>query len=91
MMRVKKELKNLDMTDLDFSEGTKIFVNESLCPYYRWLWSVCKKLRERKYIHSFFTSNGTIKVMLSENGRAHSITHDEDLKKLLPECDFSDI
>ena len=33
--RVKKNLKHLDPSKLSFSEKTKIFINESLCPYYR--------------------------------------------------------
>ena len=35
ILRVKKDLKSLDPTELDFPENTKIFINESLCPYYR--------------------------------------------------------
>ena len=35
ILRVKRELKGLDPAALDLPEGTKIFVNESLCPYYR--------------------------------------------------------
>ena len=33
ILRVKKDLKHLDPSKLSFSEGTKIFINESLCPY----------------------------------------------------------
>ena len=32
ILRLKKELKFLDPTDLDFPENSKIFINESLCP-----------------------------------------------------------
>ena len=35
ILRVKKELKSIDPAKLDFPENTKIFVNESLSPYYR--------------------------------------------------------
>ena len=45
ILRVKKELKSLDPTELDFPENTNIFINESLCPYYRGIWNKCKKLR----------------------------------------------
>ena len=34
-MRVKEDLKDLDATDLDLPAGTKLYINESLCPYYR--------------------------------------------------------
>ena len=33
ILRVKKNLKQLDPSKMSFSEGTKIFINESLCPY----------------------------------------------------------
>ena len=45
ILRVKKDLKSLDTTELDFPWNTKIFINESLCPYYRGIWNKCKKLR----------------------------------------------
>ena len=45
ILRVKKDLKHLDPSKLSFSEGTKIFINESLCPCYRGIWNKCKKLR----------------------------------------------
>ena len=34
ILRVKKELKSLDPTELYFLEKTKVFVNESLCNLY---------------------------------------------------------
>ena len=43
ILRVKRQLKGLDPAAVDFPEGTKIFINESLCPYYRGIWNKCKK------------------------------------------------
>ena len=34
ILRAKRQLKGLDPSAVDLPEGTKIFVNESLCPYY---------------------------------------------------------
>ena len=34
ILRVKRQLKGLDPSAVDLPEGTKIFINESLCPYY---------------------------------------------------------
>ena len=34
-IRVKKDQKYLNRTDLDFPEGTCLFINHSLCLYYR--------------------------------------------------------
>ena len=47
ILRVKSQLKGLDPARMDLPEGTKIFVNESLCPKYRGKWNKCKKLRDK--------------------------------------------
>ena len=44
ILKVKKDLRNLDMEDLDLPRGTKIYINQSLCPYYRILRSKAKRL-----------------------------------------------
>ena len=40
----KKKLKNIDHKKIGLSSGMKVFINESLCGYYKLLWSKCKKL-----------------------------------------------
>ena len=59
---VKKDLSKLDMKEVDLPEGIQIFVNQSLCPYYKSLWLKSKKLRSLGKFHSFFISNSTIKT-----------------------------
>ena len=51
ILRSKRQLKGFDSAAVDLPEGTKIFVNESLCPYYRQIWNKCKKLREKQEVH----------------------------------------
>ena len=89
ILRVKKNLKELDPTELDFEEGTKIFVNESLCPYYRGLWNKCKMLKQEEKIHVFYTYNGIVKLKIFENGPTKSITHNKDLTDMFPDFDFN--
>ena len=62
ILRVKKDLKHLDPTKLSFSEGTKIFINESLCPCYRATWNKCKKLRANKNCISFILLMGLFEL-----------------------------
>ena len=50
VLQVKKALKNLK----NLPRGTKFFVNQSLCPYYRILWSKSKRLHSMDTINSFF-------------------------------------
>ena len=47
-MRVKKDLKDLDATDLVLPAGTKLYINDSWCPDYRRLWKETKKLWSKK-------------------------------------------
>ena len=89
IMSVKKDLRNLNPSDIGLPAGTTIFVNESLCSYYRWLWSNCKKLKGSKLIHDFYTVNGTVKVKHHEGDLPCPVTHIEDLKKIAPDFDFS--
>ena len=91
ILRVKKELKSLDPTELDFPENTNIFVNESLCPYYRGIWNKCKKLRAILKIHQFYTISGFIRVKLEETGPSKIITHMVDLKELFPDIDIENL
>ena len=60
----KKKLKESDKSKIDLKANTKVFINESLCPYYKGIWSRCKKLLTLGEIDSFWTSNGTVKVKL---------------------------
>ena len=43
LMKVKKELSKLNSTDIDLGNA-KIFINQSLYPYYKSLWSKSKRL-----------------------------------------------
>ena len=79
----------MDLSETGLPVGTTLFVNESLCSYYRWLWSRPKKLKMSNKIYGFYTVNGTIKVKHHEGDLPVPITHIEDLKKLVPGYDFS--
>ena len=79
----------MDLSETGLLVGTALFVNDSLCSHYRWLWSSCKKLNMSNKIYGFYTVNGTIKVKHHEGDLHVPITHKEDLKKLVPGYDFS--
>ena len=84
VLRKKKYLKKVKPADLGFSEDTQLYINESLCPYYKGLWNKCKALWNEKRIFSFFTSNGIIKYTLREDGEVYTVTHLQDLKEKFP-------
>ena len=72
-------MKDLTADDLDLPQGTKIFVNQSLCPYYCILWSKTKRLQSMGKINNFFISGGTVKIKIDENSKPLTITHLDDL------------
>ena len=82
VMMIKKNLKNLNPTGLDFLEKNDYYKNDSLCPYYRRIWNEFKKLRINIKIFSFFTVNVTVRLRLEQDGPYNSITHLDDLKSL---------
>ena len=51
ILKVKKQLKDFDYALFNFPDGTKIFVNESLCRYYKGLWNKCKAIKNKNKIH----------------------------------------
>ena len=85
----KKKLKNLSNEELGVETNSKVFVNESLCKYYKLLWSQCKSLWNDKMIFAFWTTNRSLKLKFRQNGRVHTISHLEDLKELFPEYEFN--
>ena len=69
---------------MDWPDGTKIFVNESLRPYYRGIWNKCIKLRDKQKVHQHCPINGLIRLRMEEPGQAKIITHMVDLKICSP-------
>ena len=88
---MKKLLKDLDCALFNFPDGTKIFVNESLCPYYKGLRSKCKAIKNKNELHQFYTISGIIKVKLVEHGPVKSVTHISDLEELFPDINIDDL
>ena len=78
----KKKLKRKNLTSLGINKP--IYINDSLCTYYKKLWAKCKKLCDNQVIHAFWISNGSIKLKVSETGNVHTVTHDVDLEVLFP-------
>ena len=78
----KKKLNGKNLTSLGIN--APVYINGSLCIYYKKLWAKCKKLHNNKLIYAFWTSNCSIKLKVSENGNIHVITHDVDLEELFP-------
>ena len=77
----KKQLKTTDLSQNGFLPNTIVFVNESLCSYYRFLWSECKKVWSKNSIVFFWISNGSVRIKECENSPAMLVSHISDLVK----------
>ena len=86
---VKRDLRKIKMEDIDLPGQNKLFINKSLCPYYKVIWAKSKKLHSLGKIYSFFISSNTIKIRVSENSSLLSLTHVEDFGKYFPDVDLS--
>ena len=65
-----------------------VYISDSLCTYYKILWGKFSKLLLNKYIHSFWVTNGTIKLKTIENGQVFAVTHRNDLVDLFLDNDI---
>ena len=66
VLRVRKDLSKVKMSDIDLTGQRTLSIKQSLCPYYRMLWSQTKILYQKGKIDSFYVSNGNIKIRLQE-------------------------
>ena len=58
VLSVRKDLNKVKMSDIDLTGQSTLYINQSLCPYYRMLWSKTKTLHQKGKIYSFYVSNG---------------------------------
>ena len=80
--KVKKNLKGMDLSSIGIRSS--VYINDSLGKYYNMVWRKCRKLCVNKFIHSFWVSNGFIRLKLSHNERSYIITHINNFEELLP-------
>ena len=50
VLNVRKDLKKLSMEDMQLTGQGKLYINQSLCPFYRVLWSKSKSLHSMSKI-----------------------------------------
>ena len=80
ILRGKKKLRNLDEGSKKKLKTQKMYVDESLCPLYWKLLGKCNALLKRKYISSFYSVNGKLKIKREPtDDRATDIKHEDDL------------
>ena len=82
-MRKGKELRKpyiLEKADLT----EKIYINNNLCSYYRYLWGKVKSLYQNELIDSFWVFNGSINLKFLDSNETMKVTHLNDLIDCFP-------
>ena len=81
----------LRMTSKVLSRDSKIYINESLCGVSRELFYKATVLKRMKKLFRYWTSNGIVKIKLTENGDIHQITHCDDLQYIFPNINIEEL
>ena len=50
------------------SSHSKVFISNSLCPYYRYLWGKCKNLQRRGIFNQILCLGAVVTIKVRENG-----------------------
>ena len=77
-----RNLRDMDLTSIGINNP--VAINDSACIYYKMLWRNWKSLQTNKLIHSFWVTNGPIRLRTVENGQTNVITHLSDFEELYP-------
>ena len=89
VLSVRKDLNKVKRSDIDLTGQNTLYINQSLCPYNRTLWSKTKTWYQKCKIDSFYVSNGNIKIRLEENARPITISYTHDCIKYFPRVNLS--
>ena len=57
MLRSKKSI----------SSNSKVYINNSLCPYYRYIWCKCKDLQGKDKVNQIFSFGAVVTIRITEN------------------------
>ena len=60
----------------------KVYLNESLCPYYRYMHGKCKELWKNGTLFQFWVFNGSVRYCLQEHEHVCKVCHLDDLEKV---------
>ena len=74
--------KKFTLSPTDFSRlniNNKVYVNPSLCLYYRYLWGRCKDLQRRNMIHHVLCLGRVVAIKLTDQSLPLNIYHGSDI------------
>ena len=75
----RKHSKDMQQLKKIISSRSNIFISNSFCPYYCYLWGRCKDLQRRGIFNQVFCPGAVVTIKVSENGPPVKIYHENDL------------
>ena len=86
--QVKKDWQKLKMEEVDLSGSNTLFINRSLCPYYKVLWSGARNCITLVKL-SFFISGDTVKIKINESSAPLPVSRVDDFGNYFSDVDLS--
>lgn len=84
IMRAYFKKKNLNLKDIGFKTGSRIFINERLTSTNREIFNRASEAKKFKFIHRFYTRRGLVYMQRRENDRPTCAFHIRDLDDVFP-------
>jgi len=81
--KLYRELKELMFKD-------KLYISESISAENNRLFYICRKLKSRGVIDSTWFFNNVINMRLLSSSRIYKITHETDIKSILPNVNLDE-
>lgn len=76
--------KNLNLKDIGFKTGTRIYINERLTSTNREIFNRANEAKKAKFIYRFYTRRGLVHIQQRENDRPSCVFHVSDLDAVFP-------
>ena len=90
VMSNKKKIKSMKLQNIGLpSNSCNIYINKSLCKYYKYLWWKCKLLQTPGSIQSFWVTNVSIQIR-HQNDEVTCVTRIEKLERHFLKDDLCD-
>ena len=87
ILRNKKKLATRDTKALGFT--SKLYIQENMCPYYKYLAWKCRRLKEANLIYSSWFYKGSVTFKVNENDKdLIKVTHEKEIDDMFPDFEY---
>ena len=83
------EIKDADLSSTGIPENVNLYVNPNFCPYYKWLWMKCRKIKREGGVKYLWSRDGKIKMKRDDNSNTIQVNHLSVLQQNFPNFDFN--